>query len=286
MKFFTYFEGKDLKPGVKTAGGLLDISDMVKDINELIQLYNDEDKWAGFQHRLEEKESGKDDYLNETSIQFGPCEDKPGKIICVGLNYQRHADESGMEAPEVPVLFNKYNNTLAGSGEAITIPEHAKKIDYEAELALVIGKQAKNVDKDAAGDYIFGYSSANDLSARDLQFQTNQWLLGKNLDGFCPLGPYLVTKDEVPNANALSISCKVNGEVRQQSNTSDMIFDCEDIVSFISHHMTLEPGDVILTGTPEGVILGYEEDKRNWLRAGDEVMVEIEGLGKLQNVLQ
>ncbi|WP_390307695.1 fumarylacetoacetate hydrolase family protein [Virgibacillus sediminis] len=286
MKFFTYYEGSTLKPGVKTVNGLLDISGVVSNINELVQLHSNEANWMELTGFIEEKENSSPAYLDESSITMGPCVDKPGKIICVGLNYQKHAEESGMAAPKLPVLFNKYHNTLAGTGEAITIPAHAREIDYEAELALVIGKKAKNVATEEAKDYIFGYSAANDLSARDLQFLTNQWLLGKNLDGFCPLGPYLVTHDEIQDANALDISCKVNGEVRQQSNTSDMIFNCEEIVSFISRHMTLEPGDVILTGTPEGVILGYEEERRNWLRAGDEVVVEIEGLGQLKNVLQ
>src|SRR5699024_2420380 len=142
------------------------------------------------------------------------------------------------------------------------------------------------VSKENALDYVFGYCTANDLSARDLQFRSNQWLLGKSLDGFCPLGPYLVTADEINNPNDLDVCCTVNGEIRQQSNTKDMIFNCDEIISYISHYMTLKPGDVILTGTPEGVIMGYEESSRIWLKDGDNVIVEVEGLGQLVNDME
>lgn len=222
--------------------------------------------------------------LNEDDLILGPCVTAPNKIICVGLNYKRHAEETNMPLPQYPILFNKFNNTLAGHREDVALPAKVtSKVDYEAELVIVIGKEAKYVSKDQALDYVFGYCCVNDLSARDLQMRTQQWLLGKSCDGFSPLGPYLVTADEVDDPNDLAIRCFVNGEVRQNSHTSDMIFHCDEIVSYISQHMTLVPGDIILTGTPEGVILGYPEDRQVWLKEGDVVTIEIEKLGALTN---
>jgi 2-keto-4-pentenoate hydratase/2-oxohepta-3-ene-1,7-dioic acid hydratase in catechol pathway len=219
----------------------------------------------------------------EESLKLGPCVTKPEKIICVGLNYRKHAEESNMPIPETPILFNKFNNTLAAHEEDVLLPHNSTQVDYEAELVIVIGKKAKQVSKADALEYVYGYCNADDLSARDLQFRTHQWLLGKSCDGFSPLGPYLVSADEIGDPNDLGIRCYVNGELRQDSNTSDMIFHCDEIVSYISDHMTLEPGDIILTGTPAGVVLGYPEAERVWLKDGDVVTVEIEGLGTLTN---
>lgn len=222
--------------------------------------------------------------VSESDVTYGPCVTHPNKIICVGLNYRKHAEETNAPIPQYPILFNKFNNTLTGNGHDVELPvKVSSKVDYEAELVIVIGKKAKYVSKDQALDHVFGYCCVNDLSARDLQLRTHQWLLGKSCDGFSPLGPYLVTADEVGNPNDLSIRCIVNGEVRQNSNTSDMIFHCDEIVSYISQHMTLEPGDIILTGTPEGVVLGYPEDKQVYLKDGDVVTIEIEKLGSLTN---
>ncbi len=223
--------------------------------------------------------------LEEAKLVLGPCVTHPNKIICVGLNYRKHAEETNAAIPQYPILFNKFNNTLTGHGDDIPLPKVTNKVDYEAELVIVIGKTAKYVAKEDALSHVFGYCNVNDLSARDLQLRTQQWLLGKSCDKFSPLGPYLVTADEVGNPNDLVISCTVNGEVRQHSNTSDMIFHCDEIVSYISQHMTLVPGDIILTGTPEGVVLGYPEDKQVYLKDGDIVTIEIEKLGKLTNRL-
>jgi 2-keto-4-pentenoate hydratase/2-oxohepta-3-ene-1,7-dioic acid hydratase in catechol pathway len=222
--------------------------------------------------------------LNEETLQFGPCVSRLGKIICVGLNYRRHAAESGMVVPTSPVLFPKYANSLAGSGEPVPLPGNAVQYDYEAELAVVIGQRVKAIREDEALACVLGYCNANDLSARDLQFRTNQWLLGKALDKFLPIGPYLVTTDEIADPQVLHMRCLVNGEERQNSSTADMVFSVAFIVSYLSQYMTLEPGDIILTGTPEGVIFGKENGK--WLTAGDEVVIEIEGLGRLANVMQ
>lgn len=221
--------------------------------------------------------------LQEEAIQWGPCVTEPNKIICVGLNYRKHADETHSPHPEVPILFNKFNNTLTGHKCEIEVPKVTDQLDYEVELGIVIGKEAKNVSKERALDYVFGYCTANDLSARDLQMTTSQWLLGKSCDHFSPIGPYLVSSDEVGNPNNLKLKTLVNGEVRQDSTTSDMIFYCDEIVSYISKHMTLTPGDLILTGTPEGVIMGYPKDQQVYLKPGDEVTVSIEKLGVLTN---
>lgn len=219
----------------------------------------------------------------ESDIEWGPCVTEPNKIICVGLNYRKHAEETNAPIPEYPILFNKFNNTLTGNLKEIVVPKVTQKLDYEAELVIVIGKKAKYVSKEDALSHVFGYCAVNDLSARDLQLRTHQWLLGKSCDDFSPLGPYLVTADEVGNPNDLWIKATVNGEVRQSSNTSDMIFHCDEIVSYISQHMTLVPGDIILTGTPEGVVLGLPPEQQVYLKPGDEVTIEIEKLGALTN---
>lgn len=185
--------------------------------------------------------------------------------------------------PQTPILFNKFNNALTGHRSPVVIPATTSKLDYEAELAIVIGRQARSVRREEALDYVFGYTIANDLSARDLQMRTSQWMLGKIGDGFAPLGPWIVTADAVGDPNALFIQTFVNGEMRQNSNTADMIFHCDEIISYLSQHCTLEPGDVILTGTPEGVVLGYPEDQQVYLKPGDEVEVRIEKLGELHN---
>ena len=194
--------------------------------------------------------------IDEEDLEWGPCVTRPHKIICVGLNYRKHADETNAPYPEVPILFNKFDNTLTGHQSEIAIPAVTNELDYEVELGIVIGKKTKNVSKEEALSHVFGYCTVNDLSARDLQMRTHQWLLGKTCDDFSPAGPYLVTADEVGDPNNLSLKTYVNDEVRQDSNTSDMIFSCAEIVSYISQHMTLAPGDLILTGTPEGVVFG------------------------------
>ncbi|MFB5193385.1 fumarylacetoacetate hydrolase family protein [Neobacillus sp. KR4-4] len=279
------------KFGVKTDTGIVDIVKAWEAANEpqniplsLEQwLQADADSKQLFHHFVHSNKNNNDFTIQEDQVQYGPCVPKSAKIICVGLNYRKHAEESNMEPPKTPVLFNKYGNSLAGHEEKVEIPADAKQVDFEAELGIVIGKKAKNVSRERALDYVAGYCNANDLSARDLQFRTNQWLLGKAIDGFCPVGPYLVTAEEVGNPNQLKIETIVNGKVRQSSNTADMIFYCDEIISYISNYITLEPGDLIITGTPEGVILGLPEYEQDWLTAGDEITIRIEKLGELTN---
>ena len=224
-----------------------------------------------------------DCFLDEASLSFAPCVPTPGKILCIGLNYRKHAEETGAAIPDSPVVFGKFNNALSAHNETIALPPSSTMVDYEAELAIVIGRRAFNVSREDALNAVFGYCCANDFSARDLQKRTSQWLLGKTCEGFCPLGPYLVTADEVANPNALTIRSTVNGQTRQSSNTRDMIFSCAEIISYISGHLVLEPGDVILTGTPEGVVFGMPKDQQVYLADGDVVTVEVEGLGVLEN---
>ncbi|HKJ96369.1 MAG TPA: fumarylacetoacetate hydrolase family protein [Thermoplasmataceae archaeon] len=227
--------------------------------------------------------NGELEYLREGEYKFDSAVGKPEKIICLGHNYKEHVGELKKKLPENPILFSKFNNSLAGHEEEIPLPENSSQIDYEGELGIVIGKAAYNVPEDKALDHVFGYFIANDVSARDLQFRTEQWLLGKTCEKFFPNGPFLVTSDEVRDPQNLSIKTRVNGEVRQNSNTSRMIFSCSRIISYISKYIPLKPGDVISTGTPEGVIVGMPAEKRKWLKNGDIVEVEIEKLGTLRN---
>src|SRR6478735_6453802 len=204
----------------------------------------------------------------------------PQKIVCVGLNYRDHAEEQGVELPERPLLFAKWPNTLIGSGEAIRIPSICTKPDYEAELGVVIDRRASKVSPDDALDFVRGYVVANDVSGRDLQFSDGQWVRGKSLDTFLPVGD-LVPAGDVPDPQALPIRAILNGNVMQESNTSNMIFGVADVIAFISQAITLEPGDLIITGTPAGV--GAFRDPPLWLQSGDEITIEIDGLGSITN---
>jgi acylpyruvate hydrolase len=206
---------------------------------------------------------------------------RPGKVICLGLNYRDHAAESGMTVPDYPVLFHKVASSLIGHNQPIVVPRISSKIDYEGELAIIIGRRGKYIAEDEAYSHIAGYTVANDVSARDLQFRTSQWTTGKMLDTFGPLGPALVTRDEVPDPHTLSIKTILNGQVLQDGNTADMIFGVPFIVRYISEIVTLEPGDVILTGTPSGI--GNTRSPQVFMKPGDTIEVEIGRLGKLTN---
>ena len=224
--------------------------------------------------------------VKESAITFGRLFTNPGKIVCIGLNYRAHAAETNLKLPSVPILFNKYNNALAAHNCTITLPprEVSYKFDYETELLIVMGKSARNVSEAQALDYVAGYCTAQDFSARDLQLETPsvQWMIGKTLDNFGPIGPYFVSADRVGDPNNLKLETYVNGERRQSSNTSNMLFNPQKLISYISRVWTLEPGDIIWSGTPEGVILGMPKDKQVWLKAGDEIVSTIEKLGTLK----
>jgi len=286
MKLLNFIENNGIRLGIRTEQGIVDVAhtaavhlkSMPTDMTGVIR-HGEEAL-----EKLAWLESKAADFIPEEGIVFAPCVTAPEKIICVGLNNIKHIEESNIETPRFPILFSKFNNALAGNKETVKLPKSAEQYDYEAELVIVIGKEVSCVAEDEALSYVFGYTAGNDLSARDLQFRTGQWLLGKTCDGFAPVGPYLVTADEV-DPNDLDIKCEVNGKLRQSGNTSDLLFDCAAIISYASEYMTLKPGDIIFTGTPGGVIMGDPEGSRVWLKPGDIVTVFIEKIGSLTTVL-
>jgi 2-keto-4-pentenoate hydratase/2-oxohepta-3-ene-1,7-dioic acid hydratase in catechol pathway len=206
---------------------------------------------------------------------------RPYKMICVGLNYKDHALESRTEIPTVPTIFNKFPNVVIAPGDPIVLPKVSRKPDYEAEFAFVIGKGGRNIPADRAMEHVLGYTIVNDVTARDFQTATTQWLMGKTFDTFCPMGPWIVTKDEIPDPHALDISLEIGGEVLQHSNTRELVFRIPRLIEYVSSAVTLEPGDVFATGTPAGV--GFARKPPRWLKAGEEVIVRISGIGELRN---
>jgi 2-keto-4-pentenoate hydratase/2-oxohepta-3-ene-1,7-dioic acid hydratase in catechol pathway len=221
------------------------------------------------------------DPLRLDDVRLLPPVPDPDKILCIGLNYRDHAEETGMPAPPVPIVFAKFRNSLVGPGDAIVLPEASDAVDYEAELAVVIGRPCRNVDAAEAVDYVAGVTAFNDVSARDLQMQTSQWTMGKAIDTFAPCGPALVLMDEIDDLQALRVQARVNGETVQDGTTASMIFTIAEIIAFISSVMTLEPGDIIATGTPAGV--GFTRTPPLLISPDDLVEVEIENVGVLAN---
>ena len=286
MIFLNYEINNQPKFGIKTDKGILDVVSAAEAQNSALPLTSEELCYGGLdivdQYQALIDNASDEHFDDETLISYEPVIHSPEKAICVGLNYRRHAVESNMAIPTTPVLFSKFNNSLTGHDTEVDVTG-LEQLDYEAELGLVIGKEGKNIPVEQALEYVFGYFNANDLSERALQFLSGQWFVGKSLDNFLPTGPYLVSADEVPDPQNLSIKGWLNGELRQDSNTADMIFSVAECISFISKYMTLKPGDIIVTGTPEGVILGFEE--KVWMKPGDTYKVEIEGLGSLSNTL-
>jgi 2-keto-4-pentenoate hydratase/2-oxohepta-3-ene-1,7-dioic acid hydratase in catechol pathway len=235
-----------------------------------------------------ENPAGKSAWRDEAGITHGRLFRDPAKIVCVGLNYRQHAIEIGAPIPKFPVLFSKFNNTLAAHGAPLRLPPPgvAVKFDYETELVLVVGRHARDVPEAEALSVLAGYCTGNDFSARDLQIERGgQWLLGKTLDGFAPIGPYFVSADLVGDPNSLKLETRVNGEVRQSSSTSDFIFNVQQVIAYITRHWSLAPGDIIFTGTPQGVILGKPKDQQVWLKAGDRITSSLEKLGELHFTL-
>jgi 2-keto-4-pentenoate hydratase/2-oxohepta-3-ene-1,7-dioic acid hydratase in catechol pathway len=276
MKLLQFYDGDTVRLGVKLQAGVFDASAQFS-LAEIISGAKSLAALSEYVTRKDKKEA-----LNEEMLKLAPCVPAPEKIICIGLNYHAHAVETKAAIPETPVVFSKFNNVLAAAGEAIPLPLNVTQADYEVELGVVIGATARNVSVEDALNYVFGYCTVNDLSARDWQTRSSQWLLGKTIDKFLPCGPYLVTADEVADPQNLNIKTWVNGEIRQNKNTSDMIFTIAQIISYISQAIPLKAGDIISTGTPEGVILGMPHP-RPWLKVGDEVVVEVEGLGRCVN---
>lgn len=287
MKLVNFKQNGSLCLGIQTEQGIIDVAKeaAVHALTAPASLAAAIAGGAAALEQLRDVEQQAVQFLRPDAVAYAPCVANPEKILCVGLNYMSHRDECNFEQPEFPVLFSKFNNALAAHKESVRLPEGAVKFDYEAELVIVIGKAASKVAKEDALSYVFGYTAGNDLSVRDLQLRTSQWLLGKTCDQFAPIGPCLVTADAIDPMN-LSVQCRVNGELRQDGNTRDMIFDCATIISYVSQYMTLRPGDLIFSGTPSGVVLGYPADKQVWLKAGDEVAVTIEQIGTLVNTLR
>ncbi len=272
MKLLTYKEGDTYKLGIVMADGVLPAplspEAFYRQGNSALPA-------------LQEAAAAGGNLLPEASLIPAPAVPNAGKLLCIGLNYRKHAAESGAAEPKYPLLFSKFGSALAAHGEDIPLASEWAQVDYEAELCVVMGARARYVSEAEALNYVLGYANANDLSERALQFLSSQWLLGKTLDKFLPVGPYVVTADEAGDPASMPVRGWLNGELRQNSNTADMIFSVAQIISYVSQYFTLEPGDLISTGTPEGVILGMKE--KVWMKPGDVYEVEIGNLGRLRN---
>lgn len=297
MKLLTFHSANGLSLGIKTDKGILDVAKAQNRVlpeehipitfNDLIQ--SGENGLYGLQKLVSKAVNNNDKelFLEEKNLTIGPCVPQPGKIVGIGLNYCGLLKLSNSPKPKnFPYIFTKFPTAVRATEDPIIIPFNSEQVDFEVELAIVIGKKAKNVSPEKALEYVIGYCTANDFSARDLQSYTESWLPGKCCDSFAPIGPYLVTSDEVGDPNNLYLKAYLNGKLFQNSNTSDMVLNCKEIVSGISQFFTLEPGDVIFTGTPEGSLATFPEEQRVWLQEGDEIIVEVEKLGQLVNKMK
>lgn len=274
MKLIRFGEKNKEKPGIQLDDDQrIDVSSFIDDYDENFFYKIGIKKLRSWLNKNKDKCP-----IINNNIRIGPPISRPSKIVCVGLNYAKHAAESGMNIPDEPVLFFKSSSAITGPYDPIIIPKNSSKTDWEVELAIVIGKRASYVSKEDALNYIAGYVLHNDVSEREFQIErSGQWVKGKSCDSFAPIGPFIATADEIENPNNLNLWLKVNGEEMQNSNTSDFIFNIEEVVSYISQFMTLIPGDIISTGTPFGVGLGLNPPK--YLKEGDIVELGIEGLG-------
>lgn len=286
MRFIVFQAENTLKLGIKTDAGVIDVAAAKAAHGGAVPATPDAFYAAGlealpaFQAFVQLPIDAA--YLHdESTLTLAPIVPNPGKVLCVGLNYRQHAIETGAKIPEYPILFSKFNNAIAAPNEGVPISSSMGMADYEAEQLVVIGKTAKNITEADALNYVLGYANANDLSERNFQLRSGQWLIGKTLDKFLPIGPYLVTADEAGDPQNMTVKGWLNGELRQNSSTGDMIFSVAQCIAYASQFMTLNSGDIISTGTPEGVILGMSE--KVWLKPGDEYVVEVGNLGRLTN---
>jgi acylpyruvate hydrolase len=285
MKLTTFDAGNGPRAGVLTDDGIVDAWHLLGDrdgsgVRELLaggQLDN-------LRAALSDGPSARAGALDPGSLTLLPPVPDPDKIICIGLNYRSHAEEFGLDLPKAPTIFAKYRNALTGDGEDVELPAASEKVDFEAEIAFVIGRRAKDVAVESALEHVAGYTLLNDLSARDLQFLTPQWMPGKVFDGSAPCGPWLVTPDEAGPHDSIGISLTLNGEQMQKSDSGDLIFPVPELVSHLSRWMTLEPGDIVSTGTPSGV--GSARKPRIWLQGGDELVVSSPRLGDLRTTVR
>jgi 2-keto-4-pentenoate hydratase/2-oxohepta-3-ene-1,7-dioic acid hydratase in catechol pathway len=280
MRLVTYRSDRGARAGVLRDGRVIDVWDTLEPgapeptIREVLR--------RGALQGLEHELRGEGVPVEDVSFDV-PIPD-PEKIVCIGLNYRSHAAEAGLEPPSAPTFFAKFRNALTPSGADVTLPQASEKVDYEAEVAFVIGTQARSVTEADALEYVAGYTLLNDLSARDLQFATPQWMPGKVFDGSAPCGPALVTPDEATAGGAIEISLELNGETMQSASTDDLVFSVAALTSYLSRLMTLQPGDIISTGTPAGV--GSVRQPRVWLEAGDEIRVLSPTLGELRTTIR
>ncbi len=271
MKLIRYGEPGSEKPGVELDGVRYDVSQLVND-------YNEDFFTEGGLEKLQSEFDASVAAKVDAKVRLAEPVKRPGKIICIGLNYRKHAEESGMAVPAEPVVFFKAISSITGPNDQIVIPKNSQKTDWEVELGVVIGKRANYVSQEEALDYVAGYVLHNDVSEREFQLERGgQWVKGKSCDTFAPLGPYLVTKDEVADPNNLNLWLTLNGKKVQDGNTNDFIFNVQEVISYLSQFMSLMPGDIISTGTPEGVGLGF--DPPVYLKDGDVVELGIDGLG-------
>jgi 2-keto-4-pentenoate hydratase/2-oxohepta-3-ene-1,7-dioic acid hydratase in catechol pathway len=276
VRLVTYKDrDRSIKPGVLLGEEIVDVSGEVDSIKSLIE--GGPDALARLRNSLQ----GKTHRIPLAGVELLAPLQNPPRIFCLGLAYRDHAIETHQEIPKVPTIFLKLTSALNGPRSAVVLPKRTQQPDYEAEFAFVIGTGGKNISADAWEKHIFGYTIMNDVSARDVQMATSQWSLGKSFDTFAPLGPAIVTKDEVPDPHALDIKLTIGGEVLQHSNTRELIFRVPDLITYLSAITSLEPGDIVSTGTPAGVGLGRTPHR--WLRPGETIVTEVEGLGQLVN---
>jgi 2-keto-4-pentenoate hydratase/2-oxohepta-3-ene-1,7-dioic acid hydratase in catechol pathway len=278
MRLVTYRTDGEERAGVQIDAGVLDAAALIGvdqvGVRELIAEGRLDDLRKGFESADGGAVSG---------AELLPPLPDPDKIVCIGLNYRSHAAEAGIDPPDHPTFFAKFRNALAPPGATVSLPGASEKVDYEAEVAFVVGRRCKDVGADEALDAIAGYMLLNDLSARDLQFATPQWMPGKVFDGSAPCGPSIVTPDEAGPADAISFALDLNGERMQEASTSDLIFSVAELVARLSRWMTLEPGDIVSTGTPSGV--GSVREPRVWLKPGDEIVISSPTLGELRTTI-
>jgi len=282
MQFITFKRDSQWTGGIASEGRIVPLSSLCFEESVKTLLNAGPHRVAavlgGAQRAFKEKNSAT---IALDTVELGPPVPDPDKILCIGLNYRDHAEESNLQIPTTPVVFAKYRNSLIGPSQPIELPADSHQIDYEVELAVVIGRKCRSVPESEALGYVAGYTVFNDVSARDLQFANSQWTMGKALDSFAPMGPGLIPASAVPNPQKLELKTWVNGELLQSGSTANMIFSVAEIIEFLSRYMTLVPGDIIATGTPAGV--GFTRKPPRFINNGDVVEAEITGLGRLRN---
>ena len=279
MRLVTFEAEGKARPGVLTdSNGIFDLS--AAGFDNTIEVI---EASAGGHDQIEKfiDESAPDSAFSLSTVKLLAPIPRPRKLICVGLNYRDHAEETGSAIPDVPTIFNKFATAVIAPGDNIVLPKVSKMPDYEAEFAFVVGRGGRHIQKENWKDHVFGYTIVNDVTGRDYQRATTQWLMGKTFDTFAPMGPWIVTADKIEDPHALDISLEINGEVLQNSNTRELIFKIPDLLAFLSSVFTLEPGDIVSTGTPSGV--GVARKPQRFLQAGDEVVVKIPAIGELRN---